>query len=238
MHPTPINEIIQYTKSLKVLFIEDDFESRIQTQKMLENFFDTVVTAVDGEDGFEKFKKTQFDIIFCDINMPKLNGIDLISKIREMNRTIFIVMISAYDDRPYLLKSIEIGVDGYLIKPVEKDQFLSVVQKIINKIYAVSQDTKAMISLAGDYYWNKSTQKLSNKTEEINLTLNEVKFLDFLISAKGTIRTYIEIDLALFQDEHYNERKIRNLVSRLRKKIGNEFLESLYAQGYRVKIVS
>lgn len=238
MHTESISKIVQYTKKLKVLFIEDDFESRIQTQKMLENFFDTVVTAVDGEDGLEKFENTHFDLIFCDISMPKLNGIDMIERVRKSDRMISIVMISAYGDTPYLLRCIEVGVDGYLIKPVAKDQFLKIIEKIIDKTYDVTHDLQSIILLNGDYSWNKSTQKLSYKEEEISLTSNEVKFLDFLIEAKGTIRTYIDIDIALFEGEHYNERKIRNLVSRLRKKIGNEFLESFYAQGYRVKIVS
>jgi len=232
-----ISKIAQHTKNLKVLFIEDDFEARIQTQKMLENFFDLVVTASDGEEGFQKFQKTDFDIVFSDINMPKLNGIELISKIRELNRAISIVMISAYDDSPYLLECIEVGVDGYLIKPVEKDQFLTILQKIIDKKNMPHIETKDIVSLEGQYSWNKTTKKLFKEKTEISLTSNEVNFLSFLIDAGGVTRTYVEIDLALFEDENYNERKIRNLVSRLRKKVGHDFLESFYSQGYRVKIV-
>jgi len=236
MDKNVIDNIVKYTKDLKVLFIEDDFNSRVQTLKMLENFFLTVVTAVDGLDALQKFEKQEFDIIFSDINMPKLNGIEFIKQVRNKNNHIPIVMISAYDNSPYLLSCIEIGIEGYLIKPIEIGQFLKVLQKIVDKVYDIVENANNIILLEGDYCWNKSTKKLS-KDGEISLTSNESKFLDFLICSKGMVRSYMEIDLYLYQDEQFNERKIRNLVSRLRKKIGTEFLESFYAQGYRVKLV-
>jgi len=233
MNKKIIANIIKYTKNLKVLFIEDDTNSRMQTVKMLENFFDNIDTAVDGFDGINKFEENDYDIIFSDIHMPNLNGLDLTEKVRKKNRYIPIIMISAYDNTPYLLKCIEIGIDGYLIKPIEIDEFLKTLERLIAKLYDTS---KELILLEGDFIWNKDIKKLS-KTQEIRLTVNETKFLDFLISSNGIVRTYAEIDLFIFEDADYDDRKIRNLVSRLRKKIGSEFLESFYGEGYRVKII-
>lgn len=230
-----VGSLLQYTKSFKVLFIEDDYNSRVQTLKMLENLFKSVETASDGIIALEKFQNNQFDIIFSDINMPNLDGIGFIDEIRQQDKNIPIVMMSAYDDKPYLLKCIEAGVDGYLIKPIVLQKLMNVLQKIIVKIN--SSDIPQFIFLEGNFYWNSITQRLL-KGEEINLTSHETMFLDFLISAKGAIRTSVDIDLYLFDDDQYNERRIRNLISRLRKKIGYDFLESIYGVGYRVKILS
>ncbi len=235
MNKSAITEIVKYTKNLNVLFIEDDDDSRIQTLKMFENLFNNITTATDGIEGLTHFQEFDFDIIFSDINMPKLNGLEFIEKVREKDKNIPIVMISAYDNTPYLLKCIEQGVEGYLVKPIEIKQFLTILQKIIDKIYNTSN--KNIVYLEGGFLWNENTKKLS-KEQEITLTANEIKFLDFLISAKGVVKTYIEIDLYVFDDSLYNDRKIRNLVARLRKKIGYDFLESIYGYGYRVKLIS
>ena len=235
MNKTVITHIKKYTKELKVLFIEDDYDTRVQSVKMFENLFDNIITANDGLEGLEKFDSYDFDLILSDIQMPKLDGIEFIKKIRAKNNTIPIVMISAYDNTPYLLKSIEYGVDGYLIKPIEIESFLNIIQKVIDKIYAISSTDKNIIFLLGGFYWNGNIKKLS-KEEDINLTANETKFLDFLITSKGVVRSYVDIDLYLFEEEQYNERRIRNLVSRLRKKIGYSFLESVYSEGYKINI--
>jgi len=234
MNKTLIENITKYTKNLRVLFIEDDYDSRIQTLKMLENIFSSVITVADGLEGLQSLESGRFDIIFSDINMPNLDGIGFIQQVRKKDRFVPIVMITAYDNAPYMLKCIEEGVDGYLVKPIDIRQFLKVIEKIIEKMNSQSQ--QKFIFLCGGYYWNENSKKLYGD-KDIELTVNETRFLDFMISAKGALRSYLDIDFHLFEGEDYNERKIRNLVSRLRKKIGNEFLESMYGEGYRIKIV-
>lgn len=233
MNKVKIIKIVNFTKNLRVLFIEDDEDSRLQTLKMFQNFFTYIETAVDGLDALKKFKSTKFDIIFSDINMPKLNGLEFIEEVRKINSNIPIIMISAYDNTPYFLKCIEIGVEGYLIKPIDSQDFLTVLEKIIDK----SKNSKDIVLLEGNFSWDRSKKQLYHDTE-IKLTSNERKFLSFLIEAKGRIKTYMEIDLYIYDEEQFNDKKIRNLVARLRKKVGNIFLESIYAEGYRVKIIS
>lgn len=135
MNKSEIIDIVNHTKKFKVLFVEDEDDSRVQTVKMFQNFFTVIETAVDGLDAFKKFQNSKFDIIFSDISMPKLNGLEFIEKVRKINSTIPIIMISAYDNTPYFLKSIEIGVDGYLIKPVDSREFIKLLQKIIAYIF-------------------------------------------------------------------------------------------------------
>ncbi len=128
-----LENIIKYSNSLKLLYVEDNQSARDATLLIFEEFFKKIVLAVDGEDALEKFDNS-FDLIITDINMPKLNGLEMTKKIRELNKNIPILVLSAYNESGYFLESIKLGVDGYLLKPIEMEQFLTALSKIISKI--------------------------------------------------------------------------------------------------------
>ena len=119
---------------LKLLYVEDDIISRELTQHILEYFFETIIVAVNGEDGFQKFKENDFDIIITDISMPKMDGLEMTSKIKEINPQIPILVLSAHTEAKHLLQGIKLGVEGYLLKPIEIDQFKIQILKTINNI--------------------------------------------------------------------------------------------------------
>lgn len=129
-----LQELQDFSKDLKVLYVEDNKEARDSTYDTLGEFFDNITVAVDGVEGLEQFRNNQFDLIITDINMPRLNGIDMISKIRETNKDIAILIVSAYNESGYFMETIRLGVEGYLLKPIELDQFISMLSKTIEKI--------------------------------------------------------------------------------------------------------
>ena len=129
-----INKIIELSTNMHLLYIEDNQEARESSVCIFEEFFSKITIAVDGEDGYNKFKNNKVDLIITDINMPKLNGIDMMSKIREIDADIPILVLSAYNESGYFMDSIKLGVDGYLLKPIDMDQFLSVLQKVTEKL--------------------------------------------------------------------------------------------------------
>jgi len=124
----------KYSKDLKLLYVEDNHEVREQTCKMLENFFDKITTAVDGEDGWQKYQRDNFDIIITDINMPTLSGLEMLEKIRKRDYDIVCIIISAHDEISHFTQSIALGVDGYLLKPIEMQPFLTLLYKSVHKI--------------------------------------------------------------------------------------------------------
>lgn len=129
-----LKEIVNVTSSLKLLYVEDEEKVRISTLPILQEFFKNITVAVDGEDGVEKFNNSIFDVIITDISMPKLNGLKMSKKIRETNKTIPIIVHTAYDENDYFMESIEIGVDGYLLKPIDIDKFIQILNKIVINI--------------------------------------------------------------------------------------------------------
>jgi len=119
---------------LKLLYVEDDIISREITKHILEYFFETIIVAVNGEDGLKKFQDNDVDIIITDITMPKMDGLDMASKIKEIDSQIPILVLSAHTETKHLLQGIKLGVEGYLLKPIEIDQFQIQLFKTINNI--------------------------------------------------------------------------------------------------------
>ena len=117
-----------------ILYVEDETEVRQTIGDVLGNIFKTVLLAKDGEEGLELFKTFNIDIIITDITMPIKNGLEMSSQIRELDEEIPIVVISANSDTRYFIDMIKIGVDGYLIKPLENDHFINTIYKAMQKI--------------------------------------------------------------------------------------------------------
>lgn len=135
----PLNELIKFAKNLKLLYVEDDESSRTQTLDILKLFFNDIVVAIDGLDASRKYDEEKIDFIITDINMPKLNGIGFIRYIRESNKDIPIFILSAHSDTDFFLDSISLGVDGYLIKPIDSSLFIDQIRKKVHKLYLQEQ---------------------------------------------------------------------------------------------------
>jgi len=145
-----IDQLIVYTKGLNLLYVEDNLDARETTLFLLEDFFDNVVVATNGEEGLEKFKEHNIDLIITDINMPKLNGLDMIREIREIDKEILIFVLSAYNESGFFMESIKLGVEGYLLKPIEIDQFLGILNKIVSTL-ALMQQAKTNLHFLKEY---------------------------------------------------------------------------------------
>ena len=151
-------QLKNFAKDLTLLYVEDDQHSRENTKSILDLFFMDIIIAYDGEDGLNKYVDNDVDFIITDINMPKLNGIDMIKKIREINPDIPILVFSAYNETAYFLDSIKLGVNGYLIKPIESEQFVNIVSDKIQKLYLMQQ--------VKDYQQNLE-KKVKSQVEEL-----------------------------------------------------------------------
>ena len=135
-----IKNLINFSRTLKILYIEDNLEAREQTLKLLKNFFSDIVVAIDGEDGLRKFKTYNPDLIFTDLSMPHMNGIDMLGEIREIDDDIPFVIISAHNESDYFINAIKIGVDGFILKPIDINQFSTLLYKIVEKLKFKKED--------------------------------------------------------------------------------------------------
>jgi signal transduction histidine kinase len=148
----------QKCKDIKLLYVEDNELARISTLDVLQNFFASVDTANDGKEGLEKFEQNDYDLIITDINMPRINGLEMIDAVKKINNEIPILIISAYNESNYFLETIKLGVEGYLLKPIDLEQFLQMISKTIEKIELRRQNKK---------YKEELEQKVKAQVQEL-----------------------------------------------------------------------
>lgn len=135
-----IKEITQLSKKLNVLFIEDNDEVREQITKLLSNFFPSVITAHDGEQGYnyyEAFRKQNcknFDIVITDLNLPKIDGISLCEMILKENPNQIILVISAHTESSKINKLEELGIYKFMQKPVNYKTFLTTITQTVKDL--------------------------------------------------------------------------------------------------------
>lgn len=115
-----IQKLLEITKDYNLLYVEDNQEARESTSRLLGRFFTSMTLAVDGQDGFEKLVSTKnFDLIITDINMPRLNGIQMIEKVREVDSDVLIIILSAHNEQCYYTSADKLNVSSYITKPVK-----------------------------------------------------------------------------------------------------------------------
>ena len=125
-------DMIEFSNTVRVLFVEDKEEYRKDTLLILSKFFKNIDVAVDGLDGYDNFKSKKYDLIITDIDMPKLNGVDMIAKIRKISKHITVLIISP--DEKNFIDVIRQGIDGYILQPIEKEQFVTTITKVIERL--------------------------------------------------------------------------------------------------------
>lgn len=114
---------------IKLLYVEDETIIREQLSQLLGRIVKDVVSACDGEEGLRLFKEYAPEMVVTDINMPRLNGLDMAKEIRKLDKNIPIVITTAHSESEFLLEAIEIGVSDFLLKPVDIDNLVKVIEK-------------------------------------------------------------------------------------------------------------
>ena len=145
-----LEDIIKYTFPLRLLYVEDNEHARESMMNVLEEFFGDIVIACDGQEGLEGFKNNKIDLIITDINMPRLNGIEMIKEIRKTDTDIPILILSAYNESSFFLDSIKFGVDGYILKPLVISQFMEILKKVTQRI-KFKQEAEKNLHLLNQY---------------------------------------------------------------------------------------
>ncbi|MDP8220324.1 MAG: response regulator [Candidatus Stygibacter frigidus] len=119
---------------LKILFVEDDDLMRNTISNVLKKNAETVILASNGKEGLELFKQEKPDIVITDIMMPVMNGLEMIHEIRRLGSNVKIIVVSAYSEKENFLKSIALGINNFLIKPISYKNLLNILEELANII--------------------------------------------------------------------------------------------------------
>lgn len=152
----------EHCRDLKLLYVEDNKNIRLYTTETLKHFFNNITTAEDGVDGLKKFQNEKFDLVLTDIRMPNMDGLYMAQKIREIDSSIPILVLSAHNETEYFLQCIKIGVDGFIFKPIELSHLAQSFYRATEKIYLAN---KLKI------YQEDLEKKVEKRTKEVKYNL-------------------------------------------------------------------
>lgn len=245
---------LQFLKNINTnfttLFVEDNDEVRTQTLTTLEKILPIIISAKDGEEGMELFKNhntssslKDIDLIITDIEMPKKDGLGMITEIKKINPFVPIIITSAYSNTEYFLEAISIGIDNYILKPYTLDEMITILYKTLKKKYEAdlteiikvckSMDNKS-ICIGYDYFYDPFNKLLFNEDISIKLSKNENALLEILIEAKGQNVPYKTMEYHIWQDLPIQNHSLRSLVYRFRTKTKDDIIETVPSVGYKL----
>lgn len=219
-------------KDLTILLVEDEHRARESMGEVFASEFKKVITAGNGDEGLKKFKKFSPDIVVTDIAMPIMDGLDMSKEIKEISKNTPIIVLSAFSEKERLLKAIDVGIDKYLMKPIDMDELFTVLENIAkSKIESAN-----LIDIADGYFFNQTKRVLVKDGVEIALTKKELAFISLLVKRLGTLVLIEEIKNVVWVGEKVSEAAIRTFVKRVRDKVGAEFIKNIPGLGYKIDL--
>lgn len=218
-------------QNFTLLYVEDDAIVRKNAIEYLKRITKEVYEAKDGKEAIELWKLHKPDIIITDINMPRLNGLDMISHIRGYDKSVQIIITSAHSDTEHLLKAVELQLVKYIIKPVTKEKLLEALQKSMDFI---EDKSKFKLYLSTTCIYNPFEKTILEGKNEIKLTKNEILFLDLLAQNFSRVISYEEIENTIWPHDGMSQDAVRSLVRGLRKKVPQNSIENISGIGYKL----
>ena len=124
---------------IEILFVEDDNVLNSIVTDALTMIGFKLESAKNGLEGLNLFKSKKFDLVLSDINMPEMDGLQMSREIRNLNKKIPIILLSAHNEASYLLDSISIGINGYLVKPAQIKELVAQIAKVMEPVFVLRE---------------------------------------------------------------------------------------------------
>lgn len=221
---------LEQLKNLNLLYVEDDKIIQESYSDIFSNFFSNIHIANNGVEALRIFENSKIDIIITDIKMPLMDGIELIKIIRTTNEKIPIIITSSYAEREFLLEAVKLKLVDFLIKPASYKTIKNALEESIKAFDPIAINT---VKLSDDITYSILDNTLHmNNGEKITLQNMEAMLLELMIKYKNQIVTKQMIEHFIYKEGVMSEGGLKNLVFKLRKKIGQDLIETVKNVGY------
>lgn len=217
-----------------LLLIEDDLALNSALKFDLEKQNFNVLTIFLGNESIEIIKNETIDMIILDVNLPDISGFELIKRLKNINKNIPVLFLSACDLDKDILKGFDLGAEDYVTKPFN----IEILHKKIDVILRRNQIDENIFQYDDYIYFDIQNLELKINNKDISLTPTEYKLLIYFIKNKNQILTKENIMSYLWDinNNYVDEHTLLVNVSRLRHKIEDEkhrYIKTIYGIGYR-----
>jgi len=218
-------------KQTRILFLEDNITFATHTIKLLELYVKEVLHCISIKSALKIFEEEDVDIIISDLKVEDGNALSFIKQIRCKNENIPIIVLSAHKDEKFLLEAIPLGLTAYAIKPINLEEFKSILQKCI---YQLKKLNPNISHLKNNIYYNSKKKVIIKDNKEIDLRQKEALFIELFLSNKDGIITKDLISQTVWDDKIMSEAALKNFLLRIRKKIGKGTFKNIKGLGYKL----
>lgn len=223
-----MNDILEQLKNYTILCVEDEDGIRKRLVNTLKYYFKEVYEASNADVGYELYYEYKPSVIISDIEMPKKNGIQMVSEIRKNDLSTIIIMLTAYSSEEYLLNLINLNINQYILKPVTSDNLLNAIIK------SFGNRLEKKIRFSKDIYFNTVKRELYFKDEIVSLRKRDKEFLLLLHENRHRILTYEMIEEYIWKDKSMSMSALKTFIKELRQKLPIDFIVNVPQEGYKL----
>ena len=216
----------------KILLLEDDelFASTLEDFLSEEGFI--VDLAFDGEECLRKNYEKNYDLYIFDINVPKINGLELLETLRKSQDYTPTIYFTSYKDKDTLQDAFLKGCDDYLKKPVDLDELLLRIKALLKR----NKKHFDIINLSKNIVFNPQNRRVYEGDMDLNLSIKVLELLELFIENRGDIVTKEMIISKLWSaSEEYSDGSIRVYVNQVKKLFENEVIINIKGVGYKIE---
>jgi DNA-binding response OmpR family regulator len=229
-------------KEINILLAEDDSNLGFVVQDNLKSVGYNVSLCTDGEIALKTFAAGQFDLCILDVMMPKKDGFAVAETIREINKEIPIVFLTAKTMQEDKVRGFTIGADDYITKPFDFQEFLLRIESILRrtKIVAPKEDEKVESYQIGTYFFDVKNQLLNHDSGEKRLTKKETRILSFLCEHLNDVAPRELILKNIWgTDDYFSGRSMDVFISKLRKYLSEDskiHINNIHGVGFKLEV--
>jgi two-component system cell cycle response regulator CtrA len=219
---------------VRILLVEDDPTTSKSIEMMLQNANLNVYATDLGEEGIDLAKLYDYDLILLDLNLPDMNGHEVLRQLRVAKVETPILILSGMDDTENKLKGFGFGADDYMTKPFNRQELIARIHAIVRRSKGHAQSVIA----TGKFSVNLDTKTVEVEGKPVHLTGKEYQMLELLSLRKGTTLTKEMFLNHLYGGMDEPELKIIDVfICKLRKKLseatgGENYIETVWGRGY------
>jgi len=224
--------MIQYFMNKKILLLEDDMALNETIVDYLENLNYNVISVYDGNSAIDTIYENSFDLLLLDVNVPDINGFDILKTVRDQGITTPTIFITSLNSMVDLETGFESGCDDYIRKPFALKELKLRIETILKREF--SHLNSNSIEIDKNIFYDSKNDLLIINNKDIHLNNKDSKLLKLFLQNQEQILSHETIYSTLWEyDEQISQNALRTYIKNLRKYLGKEKIVSIKKLGYK-----